>query len=115
MMNCVICNKNLSEKDKVYRVPINWTPHTLIKDVESLCGTTYNINFMMTQKQKQSLCNHDMIADKVIIYHDKISACSIHHLFEFCNNTKDHEFSKSLPLFWNLYKDEYKPTSDYNK
>lgn len=103
---CCICNKILSEKDKIYHVPINWTPPMLIKDVESLCGTVYNINFMMTQKQKQSY-HSETISDKIIIYHDKICACSLKHLFEFCDNTKDHEFSKSLPLFWNLYKDEY--------
>lgn len=104
-MECVICKKNISDSDKFYRVPINWSPPLMIKDVESLCGTIYNINFMITKKQKETTHKNIEFSDEFFIYHDKIIACSIQHLFSFCDNTKEYEFSKSLPLFWKLYKD----------
>lgn len=102
---CEICSKPESS----FHIPIDWKPKTIKYKVESLCGTEYKIRCPVADRDIQDISENNYykfeeITDQQIINHPTKRVCSIQHLFEFCQQVRQFEFNKSLPLFYRIYK-----------
>lgn len=110
-MYCVICGK----PNPSIKVPIHWRPCKIETTVVSLCNIEY-LNKHSATRQEVEFSNNfkgeKSITPECYIYSDKYFACSVQHLYEFCDKTTDYSLTRSLPLFWRLYPDYLKLAMD---